>query len=177
MNYDELSETQVGSGTRANQIVQHNAWTIWISKLLDYEPVEGWDYKLLFATLTFSNMEDGKPPSLGYARRSRNKYVEFIRENCTQVIKLFVAEEKGKDYSNRLHYHWLMLCRTNAANRHFKPLGLLAEQLKSGWEFGIIKDVQIVADKDAIANYVTKYVTKDLSLTHVPEWDYQDFTR
>ena len=123
-------------------------------------------------------MPDGKPPSLTYARRCRSKYIEFIRENCVQVVKLFVAEERGKThYSNRLHYHWLMLCRTNRHNRHIKPLGLLAEQLKKGWEFGIIKDVQIVQDKDAIANYVTKYVTKDLNINEEPEWDYQDFTR
>ena len=109
MNYDSKSETQVGDGTKAHQLKQHEHWVKWVQEFLTPEEQIGWDYKLLFITLTFRNI-NGEPPSLTFARRARSKYIEFIRENCFQVIKLFVAEERGKADSHRLHYHWLMLC-------------------------------------------------------------------
>ena len=160
MNYDSKSETQVGDGTKAHQLKQHEHWVKWVQEFLTPEEQIGWDYKLLFITLTFRNI-NGEPPSLTFARRARTKYIEFIRENCFQVIKLFVAEERGKADSNRLHYHWLMLCRTNVSQRKFKPFGQLADTLKNGWTYGTIKDAKIVENPEGAVAYVTKYVCKD----------------
>ena len=159
--YDENSHTQVGEGTKAHQLKQHEHWVKWVQEFLTPEQQIGWDYKLLFITLTFKNMKNGDPPGVGFARRARSKYIEYIRENCFQVIKLFVAEERGKADSHRLHYHWLMLCRTNVSQRKFKPFGQLADTLKNGWTYGTIKDAKIVENPEGAVAYVTKYVCKD----------------